>query len=105
MFGRPRPTQPGRGLTRHGATEQGKFLVEGLGVRLGLKAFSGRGRGCSPPCSPLPTPPRMDSPGFSQAMECCVDGCLSNQGLLGGSLLGVYNTVLHHPPSENPRAS
>lgn len=45
----------------------------------------------------------MDSPGFSQAMECCVDGCLSNQGLLGGSLLGVYNTVLHHPPSENPQ--
>lgn len=88
MFGRPHPTQPGRGLTRNGGTKLGIFLVEGLGVRLGPKALSGRGRGCSPLCSPLPSPPRVDSPGFSQAMECCVDGCLSNQGLLGGSLGG-----------------
>ena len=38
-------------------------------------------------------------------MECCVDGCLGNQGLLGGCLLGVLNSLLllwHYPPSEAP---
>lgn len=67
--------------------------------RRGVKA-PGRGRGCCPPGSPSLSLPGWISPGLGQAMECCVDGCLGNQGLLGGCLLGVRNTVSHHPPSE-----
>ncbi|XP_004753337.1 cilia- and flagella-associated protein 73 isoform X2 [Mustela putorius furo] len=45
----------------------------------------------------------MDAPSLRQATECCVVGCPSNWGLLGGCLLGVQELAATLPSTRNPQ--